>query len=162
MPLNAVPEAMLTMRPFLFSDHDRSNSLGTLKRAAHVHLHHAVPLVLIDIEKRLGVQVGKQAGIVDENVDGAECLRHPRRRTVDRRLRRNVRVDVDGRSLRLANALDNRAAVEDIGDNHLGPGGGQAFTEGSANATRAAGDDCYFILEPRIHGYLPASLHSGR
>jgi hypothetical protein len=57
--------------------------------------------------------------------------------------------------LRLANAFGDAAAIQHIGNHDLGARGGQAVTEGRANAARAAGDDCYFVLESGIHVFFP-------
>ena len=101
------------------------------------------------------VQVGEQARIVDQNVDGAELSHRVRHQVLDRFLRGDVGAHVDGALLRFGDALGNRVAIEHVGNDHFGAGGRQAFAEGGADAARAAGHDRNLVLEPRVHVFLP-------
>ena len=126
--------------------------------------HHPVPFLFADLLERLQGEIGEQGGVVDKDVHGAEFAHRIGHEVLNRLLRGNIGAHVDGGPLRLANALGDRAAVQHVGDDHLGTGGGQSFAKNGADPARATGDDRNFILKTRIHGFpfprAAASLRS--
>jgi hypothetical protein len=121
-----------------------------LKRAAHVHQHHPVPFLFADLLERLQGEIGEQGGIVDQDVHGAEFAHRIGHKFLDRLLRRDVRPHIDGGPLRLANALGDRAPIQDVGNDHLGARGGKRQTLAATSSLSDLNANLLISLKLRI------------